>query len=304
MNTEDLIKKWLNDELTPAEKQTFEQGEDFDLNQAIANGAKQFRASNFSKPNAFKDLQSAYYNQKQSKKQINLLKPLLRIASVIIITLGVYFAFFNTNQVVIESLVSEQVTTELPDQSKVILNAGSELIYNNNDWKNQRQLHLKGEAYFKVAKGNIFEVKTSQGLVTVVGTEFNVTQRDNYFEVQCFEGIVKVASGNYTETLLAGHTFRLLNNKFSKDKTMATQPEWTLNRSSFKALPFKAVLAELQRQYDIKIIVEQIDEDRLFTGGFEHNNIENALLSITQPMGLSFKTNATNEVIIYGNKEE
>lgn len=303
MNKEDLIKKWLNDELTPAEKQAFEQGEDFDLNEAIANGAKQFKASNFSKPNAFKDLQSAYHDEKQKTKQLNWLKPLLKIASVVIITLGIYFTFFNTNQIVVETLVSQQVTTELPDQSKVTLNAGSELTYDKNAWENQRQLHLKGEAYFKVTKGNTFEVKTSQGLITVVGTEFNVKQRDDYFEVQCFEGIVKVTSGSYSETLLAGNTFRLLNNEFSQDKTTATQPEWTQNQSRFKAIPFKAVIAELQRQYDIKIIVEDVNDNRLFTGGFEHNNIENALLSVTQPMDLSYKTNASNDVIIYGNKE-
>jgi ferric-dicitrate binding protein FerR (iron transport regulator) len=303
MNKEDLIKKWLNDELTPAEKQVFEQGEDFDLNEAIAKGAKQFKASNFSKPNAFKDLQSAYHDEKQKTKQLNWLKPLLKIASVVIITLGIYFTFFNTNQIVVETLVSQQVTTELPDESKVTLNAESELTYIKNDWENQRQLHLKGEAYFKVAKGNTFEVKTSKGLVTVVGTEFNVKQRDDYFEVQCFEGIVKVTSESHSETLLAGDTFRLLNNKFSQDKTTATQPEWTQNQSRFKAIPFKAVIAELQRQYDIKIIVEDVNEDRLFTGGFEHNKIENALLSVTQPMDLSYKTNASNDVIIYGNKE-
>ena len=248
-------------------------------------------------------MQSAYHEEKQKTKQINWLKPLLKIASIVIITLGIYFTFFNTNQIVVQTLVSQQVTTELPDQSKVTLNAGSELTYSEKDWKNHRQLHLKGEAYFKVAKGNIFEVKTAQGLVTVVGTEFNVKQRDDYFEVQCFEGIVKVSSGNYSETLLAGDTFRLLNNEFSQDRTTVSQPEWTQNQSRFKAIPLKAVIAELQRQYDIKIIVEQVNEDRLFTGGFEYNNIENALLSVTQPMGLNYKTNETNDVIIYGNKE-
>ena len=105
------------------------------------------------------------------------------------------------------------------------------------------------------------------------------------------------------ETLLAGDTFRLLNNEFSQDNTTASQPEWTQNQSRFKAVPLKVVIAELQRQYDMTIIVEHINEDRLFTGGFEHDNIENALLSITQPMDLSYKTNAANEVIIYGNKE-
>ncbi|WP_435413105.1 FecR family protein [Psychroserpens mesophilus] len=303
MNKEDLIRKWLNNELTPAEKQLFEQGEDFKLNQAITDGAKQFKASHFSKPNTFKDLQSNYRNENQKSKQLHWFKPILKIASVVIITLGIYVTFFKSNQVKIETLVSQQTTIELPDHSSVILNSGSQLTYNKNDWESQRKLQLQGEAFFKVAKGNTFEVITSQGVVTVVGTEFNVKQRENYFEVQCFEGIVKVSSQTYLETLLAGDTFRLLNNEFSQDNTTASQPEWTQNQSRFKAVPLKVVIAELQRQYDMTIIVEHINEDRLFTGGFEHDNIENALLSITQPMDLSYKTNAANEVIIYGNKE-
>ncbi|WP_431135268.1 FecR family protein [Psychroserpens mesophilus] len=301
MNKENLTKKWLNDALTPAEKEIFEQGEDFQLHRAIVDGAQHFKASNFSSPNDFEDLKSSHQAKKLALKQLYWFKPLLKIASVVVITLGIYFMFFNTNQVAIETFVSQQTSIELPDHSKVTLNASSEITYSKSDWKNHRQLHLNGEAYFKVAKGETFEVFTSLGSVTVVGTAFNVLQRKDYFEVQCFEGVVKVTSGTVSKTLMAGDTFRLLNNEFSQDKLTVLQPEWTQNQSQFKSIPFKIVMAELQRQYDIKIVVQNVNEDRLFTGGFEHNNIENALLSITQPMGLNYKTKASNEVIIYGN---
>lgn len=303
MDKEDLIKKWLNDELTPAEKQAFGQGEDFVLHQAIINSAKQFKASNFSKPGTFEDLKSAYKTKKPKVKQLNWFKPLLRIASIVIITLGIYFTFFNTKLTVIETLVSQQIIIELPDLSKVTLNAGSEIKYSKADWSDNRRLNLDGEAYFKVAKGKTFDVVTSQGVVTIVGTEFNVKQRKDYFEVQCFEGVVKVTSGDISKTLLAGDTYRLLNNEFSQDKTIGLSPQWTQNKSTFKAIPFKAVIAELQRQYEIKIRVENVDSERLFTGGFMNNDIEKALFSITQPMDLGYKTNASNEVIIYGNKK-
>lgn len=303
MNKEDLIKKWLNNELTSAEKETFEQGEDFNFIQAIINGAKQFKASNFSQPNSFEDLQYTYQSKKSTAKKLDWFKPMLKIASVVVITLGIYFTFFSNASTVVETLVSEQTTIELPDHSKVTLNAGSEITYNESDWKEKRIINLIGEAYFKVAKGNTFDVITSQGIVSVVGTEFNVNQRQDFFEVQCFEGVVKVTTGTISKTLLAGDTYRLLNNKFSQNKTTEISPQWIQNQSSFRAVPFKAVIAELQRQYDIKIIVEQVNEERLFTGGFEHNNIENALFSITQPMNLSYKSNASNEVLIYGNKK-
>ena len=303
MNKEDLIRKWLNDELTPAEKQTFEQGEDFELNQAIIDGAKQFKASNFSKPNTFQDLQLAYQAKKTTTKQLDWFKPLLKIASVVVISLGIYFTFFNTNTIVIETLASQQTTIELPDHSQVTLNAGSDVSYNKKNWENNRQLKLSGEAYFKVTKGQTFDVLTSQGIVTVVGTEFNVKQRPDYFEVQCFEGVVKVTAGNISKTLLAGDTYRLLNNEFSEYKITVIKTKWTQNQSLFKADPNNFVTAELQRQYNIIIKLERLDDERLFTGGFEHDNFENALFSVTQPMDLRYKTNASNEVVIYGNKK-
>nr|WP_321228263.1 FecR family protein [uncultured Psychroserpens sp.] len=303
MNKEDQIIKWLNDELTPAERNLFEQREDFELYQAIVDGGKEFKASNFSKPESFNDFKLAYESKNDKTRKLDWFKPMLRIASILVIAFGIYFTFFYGNLTQVQTLASQKATIELPDHSKVTLNADSEIEFSKKDWNNNRSLNLKGEAYFKVAKGKTFDVITSQGVVTVVGTEFNVKQRDNYFEVQCFEGIVSVTSGTHTEKLLAGDTFRILDNSFSQDKISILKPEWTSNKSMFKTVPFKTVLAEIERQYDIKIIVEDVDTKRLFTGGFMHDDMENALLSITQPMDLTYEINASNDVVIYGKKK-
>jgi ferric-dicitrate binding protein FerR (iron transport regulator) len=42
------------------------------------------------------------------------------------------------------------------------------------------------EAYFQVKKGQTFSVNTTDGVVKVLGTHFNVKQRKNYFEVKLF----------------------------------------------------------------------------------------------------------------------
>lgn len=303
MTKEDLIKKWLNDELSPAEKAIFEQGEDFVLYQSIVDGAASFKASSFSEPESFEAFKSAYDAKSTKVKSLDWYKLLLRIASVVVIALGLYFTFLYDGLTHIETIASQRLSIVLPDQSQVTLNADSEIEYDEKDWDENRFLSLKGEAYFKVAKGNTFDVITSQGVVTIVGTEFNVKQREDYFEVQCFEGIVSVSSGEHIKILNAGDTFRLFDHTFTQDKITFLEPQWTKNRSTFKAIPFKAVIAEMERQYNIKIIAEQVDTERLFTGGFMHDNIEKALLSITQPMDLSYKTNASNDVVIYGNKE-
>jgi ferric-dicitrate binding protein FerR (iron transport regulator) len=295
-----LIEKWLKNELTEAEKQSFSKLDDAEFNQNIIDNAIHFKASHHAKINDFNTFKTHYDSQNTPIKKLNWWSPLIKIASVLVITLGVYFAFFNNPETLYKTIASEKISVELPDESKVELNAQSSIAFNSKNWKNNRAVKLQGEAYFKVAKGNVFDVITTQGKVTVVGTQFNVKQRENYFEVKCFEGIVKVIANDMTKQLVAGETFQLLNGRLSEGKTNASGPKWMDNMSEFEAIPFKQVLAELERQYNIQITIESVDIDRLFTGGFMHTNLENALKAVTQPMNVTFELNTSNMVIIHG----
>ena len=118
----------------------------------------------------------------------------------------------------------------------------------------------------------------------------------------CFEGIVKVTSGSITKQLTVGETFRILNKTFTQNKTTYSKPQWTQNRSTFKSIPLKEVFAELERQYNIKIAFKNTNLSRSFTGVFVNDNIENALISITKPMNLTFEISSPNQVLINGNK--
>jgi len=303
MNKDILIKKWLNDELNDTEKVAFEKLDDAQINLAILENAKYFKASNFLEVDDFNTFKQHYYSQKQPAKKLFELSTFLKIAGVLVIAFGVYFAFFFNNETQIKTLAGEKTTVELPDKSQVFLNALSSIEYNESKWKDKRLLKLYGEAYFKVAKGKKFDVVTSSGIVTVVGTKFNVKQRLNYFEVKCFEGIVRVSSNTIERLLHAGDTYQILNNTFIESKTTAVLPKWTTNLSDFEAIPFKEVLAELERQYNIQIKSEDVNTNRLFTGGFVHNNLENALIAITQPMNITYELSSSNQVVIRGKNK-
>ncbi len=302
MNKEHLIEKWLKDELNDSEKELFSSLDDAELNENIIDNAKHFKASHFYKLKDFNTFKAQYQSLKTPVKKINWLNPLLKIASVILIGLGVYFAFFSNPLTHIETLAGEKSTIVLPDHSKVELNALSSIEYNTKNWDDKRYLELHGEAFFVVSKGKTFDVKTESGTVTVVGTQFNVKQRDNYFEVKCFEGIVKVTSDTITRKLLAGDTYQILNGKFTQGKIAASAPKWIDNWSEFEAMPIKEVFSELERQYNVQVTFRNIDTNRLFTGGFVHNNLENALIAITQPMNITYELSSSNLVIIHGKK--
>ena len=71
--------------------------------------------------------------------------------------------------------------------------------------------------------------------------------------------------------------------------------------SSFTGIPLDQVIAELERQYDIKIKADDIDTSKLFTGSFTHTNQKIALEAVTIPLKLSYKIDG--KTIVFYNYE-
>ncbi len=98
----------------------------------------------------------------------------------------------------VRTAYGEQIQINLPDQSRVVLNANSVLQYPRQwDSHTPRQVKLSGEAYFEVAKGQgadqtTFVVETADGRVTVLGTRFVVHERGMGTRVTLSEGEVQV----------------------------------------------------------------------------------------------------------------
>ena len=298
MKHEDLIRKWLDDELNPEELKAFQELEDFEELTTLSNSLMRFKAPQYKTSDELSNVLSKIKSS-NSKQTTLWLRPVLRIAAVIAIMFSVYY-FTTTLDTNIETLAAQKTLIELPDNSAVSLNASSSLTYNKSSWNKERDVNLDGEAFFKVAKGSTFNVNTTDGVVTVLGTEFNVKQRDNYFEVVCYEGSVQVTQNNSDIVILKpGDSFLKINGKLiAREKETLLQPSWMHNESSFKSMPFSYVLRELERQYNVQINPQNIDIEQLFTGSFGHDNIEMALKSITLPLNVkyNFKNKTTIEL--------
>jgi hypothetical protein len=75
--------------------------------------------------------------------------------------------------------------------------------------------------------------------------------------VTCYEGLVSVTYNNETVKLPAGKTFRVINKEVQDVPDSSTEnPSWMQDESSFIGIPLNQVIAELERQYDIKIKTE------------------------------------------------
>jgi len=286
MNREALIKKWLDHNLSTEEQKAFEQLKDYNELVQMNSALKDFKAPDFSVDNAYQILKPKL--KPDTVKYITWFKPLLRIAAILAIGFSIYY-YTTTLDSQFSTSIAQHSTIELPDASTVDLNANSTLVFNKKHWRGNREVKLHGEAFFKVAKGQNFDVLTTDGIVSVLGTQFNVKQRDAYFKVTCYEGLVAVTHNNKTVKLKPGHTFQIIDGKLlANEKENTTQPNWLRGESNFTSVPLKYVISEFENQYNQKITIDNVDTSRLFTGSFTHKNLDLALQSITIPLNLNY----------------
>ena len=223
----------------------------------------------------------------------------LFISLIIVFKLSLTFVL-KTNIAATEIAQNGQKKTfELPDNSKVVLNSGSEIVYKKWNWDNNRKLNLDGEAYFKVTKGKTFEVSTPLGKVNVLGTQFNVKSRENRFDITCFEGSVKVNYNNTQIIITKGMHVAFENNKkITVPDTEFNEPQWINHEITFVKENLNTIIKEINRQYNIEISLKNTSENQLFTGTIPSNNLESALEIINVTYHLQHKKTSDKKFIL------
>ncbi|UUF12436.1 MULTISPECIES: FecR family protein [Flavobacterium] len=290
MKNEKQILKWFNNELSGKEIEDLKQSEDLQTLEKINHYASQFETPKVDIHAALEAFQAKNHSKKKPKVRTLNYKVFYRVAAVLAIALASAYFLLSNNITSFETSIAQTKSVTLPDHSQAILNAGSKLSFNEKKWADKRDLTLEGEAFFKVQKGQTFTVNTNAGVVTVLGTQFNVKERKNYFEVTCYHGLVSVAYEQTAVKLPPGKTFRVINGIIEAVEDLnAKKPSWIEKESSFDRIPLDQVIAELERQYDIKIKTEGVDTSKLFTGSFTHSNEQIALQAVTIPLKLSYR---------------
>ena len=293
MDEDYKLAKWLNNELTAEELAEFKQNPDFPLYEKIKENSARLKTPAFDQDKMLSNVVATKKARKVVKLQQNWFT---RIAAILVIGLGLFFAYENSNVTYYgtDDLIP---IIKLPDNSEVAINNNSEIKYQKWFWKNNRTIDLKGEAYFKVAKGKTFEVKTNLGKVTVLGTQFNVNSKDNTFEVTCYEGKVKVNYKNQELILTKGMLVTFENNSKKEGKTTLSMPNWASDEieMSFTNQNLKTIITDIENTYNVTIKTNTIATDQSFTGKLPSNNLDVALQIIASTYHLQInKSNETS----------
>jgi ferric-dicitrate binding protein FerR (iron transport regulator) len=273
------LAKWLDGRMTEKELREFEALPGFETYRKIKEYSGVLTAPDT-------DIENIYQNVTRNKNKrsgVRKLNPwLAKIAAVLVVTLGLSYFFYTTHTTNTIAETGNRTEFLLPDNSSVVLNSGSEAEFRTWNWDNNRKVELKGEAFFKVAKGKKFDVITNLGTVTVVGTQFNVKARENRFDVTCFEGKVIVKSNGKEVTLTPGQSVA-----FEKGKNIivpleeADQPGWITYEIDFHNEKLANVIAEMERQYNVTIDLPEEGSYSPFNGPLPMNDLNTALDNIT-----------------------
>ncbi|TPN86962.1 FecR family protein [Aquimarina algicola] len=282
-----FLARWLEGEVSEEERKRFEASKDYLAFKDILNATERFERPVF-------DVESNLTAQKEFNKTYNAKKPkvvqlklfLSAAAAVVLILIGL--RIFIPQSTTIRTEVSQIKTLTLPDNSQVTLNAGSSIEYVPKDFLTKRKLTLKGQAFFKVAKGSTFIVKTKNGDISVLGTQFDVNAREYRLEVHCFEGRVQVDNDKESVIIEGGKAVRSgRSKKMLQFEIQDQEPTWLNGISTFKEVPLKQVINELERQFGITIQSGDIDTERMFTGFFENKDLNSAIKTCFEPMNIN-----------------
>ncbi len=287
MDEDYKLAKWLNNELTAEELAEFKQNPDFTLYEKIKENSARLKTPAFDQDKMLSNVVATKKATKVVKLQQNWF---VRIAAVLVIALGLSFFIVNNFKEKYYGTSLTQ-TVNLPDNSEVLVNKNSSIEYKTFFWKNNRTIDLKGEAYFKVAKGKTFEVNTNLGKVTVLGTQFNVNSKDNTFEVTCYEGRVKVNYKNQELILTKGMLVTFENDSKTEGKTTLSMPNWASDEieMSFTNQNLKTIITDIENTYNVTIKTNTIVTEQLFTGKIPNNNLDVALQIIASTYHLQIK---------------
>lgn len=227
----------------------------------------------------------SHHGHQERARQIRL--KVLKYAAVIFLPIALCLGtwFIASNQMASQAMLAECHVENgqtkvllLSDGTQVRLNAGSSLFYPQRFSRlfSRRDVYLDGEAHFDVAENSSqpFVVHVGNLKVKVLGTHFNVKAypAEELVTTTLEQGRVKVYGDKIAMTLLPDEqaVYNRISGKITKRSVdSGNYNQWMDGKLLFDQAPLKAIIADLQRRYNVSIkTTSAVDQSRRFTMAF------------------------------------
>lgn len=303
----DWEQDWLEGKISSQEaKEKAKNDLQFESLDKFVSKAKQLNIPDgISKAEAWSKLESRI-SETYSPKVISISRRnwVIGIAASFILAIGAFFILKqNTNQITIETSLAEVRTVELPDGSTVYLNAESSVSFPEKGWATARKVILTGEAFFEVKRGSSFTVETTNGLVQVLGTSFNVRSRANLLQVACKTGKVRVATQDESneQYLTAGMAVNVENGSISEilETRVDRIDSWRNGQYDYESIPLEQVLNEVKRLYKVEIEHDFSSSELTSPITTTFSSLKDAAQTIAVQKGRGFEVNEEENTAVF-----
>lgn len=295
-NKDILYARWLNGEITPEELKVLqEEGSLQDLDHVIKT-VDGWSMPKYDTTAGYEKLKASRTPAKAKVRRLDW-RQVTAIAASFLVLVTVGISYFNDGSETVMAHNGSTETTNLIDGTSIVVNDGSSVTYDMDNWDQSRTVELSGEGFFEVEKGAPFVVNTDNGSITVLGTKFNIRAWGDKLYVECYEGSVQVVANGQKSILTKDESVNIVHGTMNAKQKIAHQgPMWMSNTSRFYDEDILNVFQELERQYNITVTA--IPLDRSFSGNFMHDDLNKALQSICKPLGLKYQIAADQKTVL------
>lgn len=233
----------------------------------------------------------------------------------VILLISGFTLYFQKDQLIYQNYhtaYGETQTIDLPDGSKVTLNANSTLKHKRFNFEKEttREVFLDGEAEFSVkhkTDNQRFIVRTSQKLeVEVLGTEFSVFARNRGSKVVLSKGKVKV---NFLNGTAKRSVMMKPGDLVSLDKTGKTAIKavknvnsytaWKAHRFVFDDTSLEEISYQIAETFGVQIKINSEElANRTVTGTFSADKADDLIAILQELLGLQYQKNEDGTVVL------
>lgn len=223
----------------------------------------------FSKANSWILLEKRLPRLRRHTLSLRITAAAAAVAVLCLLGWSAYYMFAPIPLQTVSTLADTRYIT-LPDQTVIVLNRYSSLTYPERFRGKDRQVQLKGEAYFEVSKDaeHPFKVEAEDVMVQVLGTHFNVEAypEDTQVKTTLLEGSVAVSLiGQTEEHLVLSPNESAIYNKDKKTLTLQAETNateeivWQNGTLLFKSVPLQEIARQLSNAFHTDIRIEGAD---------------------------------------------
>ena len=174
---------------------------------------------------------------------------------------------------------------QLPDGTKVWLNSASSITYPDRFTGAERQVQIKGEAYFEIAKNakQPFTVSTGKINVHVLGTSFNIMAYpdEDAIGTTLVEGAVKVENDKIDALVQPGEQLNWTPGQTDFERTrpdLRNVLAWKEGKFRFNGIRIGAIMRQIARWYDVDVEYEGKMPDNEFAGSLPRKQYASEIL--------------------------